>query len=220
MIKKYAIWILAGAVIILGLSLWRSCKASKLAGTLSAEKKVIQHQRDSFAQNQTHILLSDSILNLESHFRREQDSLTIDYLKTQYKAAQNRYQVIKSQLQKTVSALSNTVNSGTDTGLIRELQDLKSQLNNANDVVMSLQTNTGAQDSVMTSELSYRDSVIQEKDKTIDELKANNLGMAMLIDRANHDLSQAIKEIQKGKRRNVVRTIGEVLLVIGLLFKK
>lgn len=220
MIQKYINWILAGAVIILGLSQWRSCEASKLAGTLSAEKKVIQHQKDSLEGYQTHVILEDSALRLEKRLDSLKFNNVIDSLKNQQKVTQNRYQVIKGQLQKTVSALSNTVYSGTDTGLIRELQDLKAQLNNANDAVMSLQTNTGAQDSVMTAELSYRDSVIAEKDKTIDELKANNLGMVMLIDRANHDLSEAIKEIQKGKRRNFVRTIAEALLVIGLLFKK
>ncbi len=72
----------------------------------------------------------------------------------------------------------------------------------------------------MTAELSFRDSVIQAKDKTIENLQSNYAGMQVLLDKANADLETAIKVLQKGKRTNVLRTIGEAALVILLIMKK
>lgn len=141
-------------------------------------------------------------------------------MKSEIYVGKLQFQKVKFQLSQTVQNLSDIINNGSDTALISELRLLKDQLNSANGIVIQLQTNTGLEDSVMTAELSFKDSVIQEKDKTIQNLKSNYQGMQFLVDQANADLDVAIKQLQKRKRLNVFRTVGEVTLVIGLLFKK
>jgi len=219
MMQKYALWILAGAVLILGFSQWRSCR-DNTANILSAEKKVIQHQRDSISQKNISILAKDSVLNTKIKTDSVRHKGETDSLKSEIYVGKLQFQKVKFQLSQTVQNLSDIINNGSDTALISELRLLKDQLNSANGIVIQLQTNTGLEDSVMTAELSFKDSVIQEKDKTIQNLKSNYQGMQFLVDQANADLDVAIKQLQKRKRLNVFRTVGEVALVIGLLFKK
>jgi hypothetical protein len=216
---KYITWILAGAVAILAFSQWRSCR-DKTAEHLTAEKKEMQHQQDSIIKINRSVLLSDSLLRLNKKQDSIRFSITIDSLKSQYQVAVTRYKGIRYQLISTVSDLSESVNAGTDSGMMAELLMLKDQLSSADNVVQYLQANTSQQDSIIQIELNYRDSVIQQKDSTIDLLRSNNAGLLVLLDRANADLDVAIKQLQKGKRMNVLRTIGEAILLFGLILKK
>ena len=165
-------------------------------------------------------MAKDSVLNTKIKTDSVRHKGETDSLKSEIYVGKLQFQKVKFQLSQTVQNLSDIINNGSDTALISELRLLKDQLNSANGIVIQLQTNTGLEDSVMTAELSFKDSVIQEKDKTIQNLKSNYQGMQFLVDQANADLDVAIKQLQKRKRLNVFRTVGEVTLVIGLLFKK
>ena len=99
---KYVIWILAGAVIILVISQWKSCNImagnDRVVDTLQTEKKVIQHQRDSIINHDSLIWSADSVLRIEYRRDTTLSHHTIDSLKSLYVTAQGKLQNLKIEM--------------------------------------------------------------------------------------------------------------------------
>lgn len=220
---KYIIWILVGAVIILVISQWKSCGLmadnDKVIDTLQTEKKVIQRQLDSVNHDQAGLKTSDSILRITT----KRDSLKLrhenDSLKSLYRLAQGKLQDIKGQMKQTLAALINSVDSGANPAALAELEKFKDQLSQANYVVDYLQANSSQRDSLANAQFDSLYNTIQLKNLTIDSLISISSFKDTLIARANTDLDKAIAQLKKGKKTNILRTIGEVALVIALILK-
>lgn len=220
---KYIIWILAGAVIILVISQWKSCNLiadnDKVIDTLQTEKKVIQHQLDSVNHDQAGLKESDSILRIKT----KSDSLKLrhenDSLKYLYRIAQGKLQDLKGQMKQTLADLINSVDSGANPAALAELEKFKDQLSQANYVVDYLQANSSQRDSLASAQIDTLYKTIQFKNATIDSLLSISSFKDTLIARVNSDLDKAIAQLKKGKKTNILRTIGEVALVIALILK-
>lgn len=105
--------------------------------------------------------------------------------------------------------------STSDSALIMKTDSLQSAYNNAADLVLLLQTDGNTRDSIYVSQLMFKDSVIEAKDRIIAGLTKNFDGSQKIIDQLQSELTKALKT---RKRANILRTAAEVAGALLLIF--
>jgi hypothetical protein len=188
---------------------------------------VLQSSHDSIKKNRDSIGVLVAVVVQDDSFTRvnkTRDSILmrhqLDSMKVEFKKMWLKYVDAKDQAKQALAALSETIETGDTTGQVAKLEDLSAKLQRANDVVNWMNLAGDQKDSAYAVQMNYRDSIINLKDATIDSLKHYYSGLQGNLDRALADLQDCIKQAKAHKRVSLFRTIGEVALVLALIFKK
>lgn len=223
MIKSnWLLFVLIAAILLLGFFQFRSCR-DHTADILQGDKTVLAKKNDSLLNVVAEIFRRDAILRQDYEADTTIYKFKIDSLTKREQNARIQSATLEKELEQTISDLKDAVmnsSSGSDTGLLRQMEVLKKQFSDyVNQNEFGNQVND-ATSTYYTGHIAYLDSVISEKDKTIDSLKVNYYAQQDVVKKLMTDLDQAIAQLKKGKRTNILRTIGEAVLVILLIAKK
>lgn len=223
MIKSnWILFVLIVAILLLGFFQFRSC-SDHTADKLQVDKTVLAKKNDSLLSVVAEIFRRDALLRQDYELDTTIYKFKIDSLTKREQNARIQSATLEKELEQTISDLKDAVmgsSSGSDTGLLRQMETLKKQFS---DYVNQNEFGNQVNDATSTyynGHIAYLDSVISEKNKTIDSLKVNYYAEADVVKKLMADLDQAIAQLKKGKRTNILRTIGEAVLVILLIAKK
>lgn len=223
MIKSnWILFVLIAAILLLGFFQFRSC-SDHTVDILQVDKTVLAKKNDSLLSVVAEIFRRDALLRQDYELDTTIYKFKIDSLTKREQNARIQSATLEKELEQTISDLKDAVmnsSSGSDTGLLRQMETLKKQFSdyvNQNEFGNQVNDETNT---YYTGHIKYLDSVISEKDKTIDSLKVNYYAEADVVKKLMADLDQAIAQLKKGKRTNILRTIGEAVLVILLIAKK
>lgn len=215
-------WIIIALILIvltLGYFQLQSCRDTT-AARLTVAKDSISKKNDSLSVTTTKIIANDSLLRI--HYRADTTTSrkVIDSLTDKVNAAQVQIENGKSQVKKILADLTTSVSSGDTASQLLDLTNLKRQMADLSDLMHFQNDTHDAKDSFFTEQLAYRDSVITEMGKTVDSLHVVILSKDSLMAASLSQLDVAIADLKKKKRVNILRTVGEVGLVVLLIFKQ
>jgi hypothetical protein len=201
------------AIILIFLLQIKGCQDSQQIQVLQSSHDSIKKNRDSIGVLVAVVVQDDSFTRVN----KTRDSILmrhqLDSMKVEFKKMWLKYVDAKDQAKQALAALSETIETGDTTGQVAKLEDLSAKLQRANDVVNWMNLAGDQKDSAYAVQMNYQDA-------TIDSLKHYYSGLQGNLDRALADLQDCIKQAKAHKRVSLFRTIGEVALVLALIFKK
>lgn len=215
---NWIILVLLAIVLTLGFFQVKSCN-DHTAQNLQQDKELLKKQSDSLASLNKAAMINDGILRMRYSLDTARFLKQIDSLTQREKSAKQLASSLQVQLNQTISDLKDAVMSGDTASQLKTIEDLKRQLADLIDNEHFQGDISQSKESVYLDQLAYRDSVITQKNKTIDICHSNFAGEQDILAKVSADLDAAIVELKKGKKVSIWRTIGEAALVIALIFK-
>ncbi len=211
---KYLLTISLAAILALLFFIQKGCKD---VANLQSANEQSKHKSDSLGRIQNALIDSNYKLNIDLglkdiEFNRQRDSFT-----TVINEGKNNLKFLDSRIKNLISTIRDYGTVAKDSSVVSQSDSLQELYNLAKDNVNFLLMTYDAKDSSAYAHIAYLDSVIVMKDTTIARLNKNYQSSQALI----IDLQAAVdKAIKQGKRKNIIRTIAEAVLVAALLFKK
>jgi hypothetical protein len=207
------------AILLLGFFQIRSCRDTT-ADSLARDKDSLSKENSVLAQIAKEGIRNDSVLRIDYKKATDSFQVKIDSLSRLTTFYRQKATSLSTKLQATFNSIDSSVINGNDSDAIIQLETLKREFSDYKNQTEFGNQISDAGLSVYKDQMLYDDSVITQKNKTIDSLVYVIGGQTVIINKLMADIDKAIKDLRANKRVSFASTF--LLIVVGAfaLFKK